>query len=559
MWQHWRLPILLGLAAAFPVVFSLAWWLFAMEEGETEFEPTQGPKLAVVLVFDQLRGDYLAKWQPLFGEGGLKRLQTEGAWFTNCHYPYSETLTAPGHASLLTGCNPNEHGIIANEWYDRKTHQAVTSVTTDRKAPGPWRRRQPTVGDVLLTHTGKRSKIASLSIKDRSAILLAAFYAQICYWLSGGTFTTSSHYPEGPHRWVTQYNSSKKIHSWLGQPWNRLRPNLAYEKFSGPDDVDFEGNGYDQGRTFPHPTPNVNAVENSPFGNEVLLDLAKTAIDAEKLGQRGVPDLLCLSFSSNDLVGHCYGPDSQEVLDVTLRTDLIIKEILDFLDDRVGKGNYVVALSADHGICPIPAVAQLQGNKEAGYVPPTLLTSETEAFLNKTFAHGEKLKWFDNSELRSHSIYLNQAVLKERNLEPARVEKALADWLVQQPGVEAAFTRTQLNVDQTLDDPLAERARLSFHPDCSGDVVVILKKYHLMMPRPLAQKTKSYATTHGSPHPYDTHVPLLIMGPGIQPGTYDQLVAPQAMAALLSRVLGIPAPKGARYFPPATVYVSGTQ
>jgi arylsulfatase A-like enzyme len=542
----------------------------------TAATPTStGPKLCVVLVFDQMRGDYLEKWQSLFVDGGFKRLQTEGAWFADCHYPYAHTVTAAGHASLMTGCTPHEHGIIGNAWYDRRTGKTVQSIT-GLLGPDPLRRKVRSLGDVLVDKTKGKAKVASVSIKDRAAILMAALRGFV-YWLSSeDEFVTSRHYADKSRPWVSQYNKAAKVQAYRGKAWDRLRTDIDYEPLSGPDNFKFEGTGSGQGRIFPHPTPSTSAVKNSPFGNEVLLDFAEATIEHEALGAGPVTDLLCVSFSSNDLVGHAYGPDSQEVLDITLRSDLIVRDLLDYLDAKVGKGNYVVALSADHGICPLPEAAKLQG-KDAARVPAAVLGKGAEAFLQKTYTkEGDKVKWIEAAS--APSIYLNRAALKKHGLDSAEVEKTLAGWLVQQPGIERAFTRTELASVKPLADPIAESVRQSFDPQRSGDVFVVLKPYYLFAGsesgkatstdtessdkesavKEPAAKTKAAktptGTTHGSPHPYDTHVPLLVMGPGIAPGTYRDRVAPQSLVPILARILGIDPPTTATYPVPAGLF-----
>ena len=535
------------------------------------------PKLVVLVVFDQMRGDYLKKWQPLFGDGGFKRLQSDGAWFTNCHYPYAYTITAPGHASLSTGATPAVHGIVANEWYDRANSVGVTSVTPPpeekTKGVGPYRRRAESVGDVLLRVLMGKGRVASMSIKDRAAILMAALHANLCYWFSSqtGNFGTSAYYRTSPHSWVTKFNKTRMADQWLGKNWDRFDNNLDYVPFSGIDDNPAEGTGYRQGQTFPHPfqlgngkdakknkESYYNAVTCSPMGNELLLHFAKTAIVNEKLGQTDKTDLLCISFSSNDLIGHCWGPDSQEVLDVTLRSDALMKDLLGFLDAKVGKGNYYIALSADHGVCPLPEVAKQQG-KDAGRVEPEILTSLAEEFLNKRFLPaGAKAPWFEQTKKGNPWVYFNHATLKELKLAQTDVENALAKWFNEQPGIERAFTRTELmGPDDRRPSDLMESVRRSFHPDRSGDVMVIIKPYHLFAPAPLSknlEKLTSYRTTHGTPHPYDTHVPLLVMGPRIQPGERAERVTPQAMASILAEALGVPRPKQAEYPLPAGLF-----
>jgi predicted AlkP superfamily pyrophosphatase or phosphodiesterase len=552
-------------------ILGIGLWLAPeLASREPETLAPKRPRLAVIVVFDQLRGDYLARWQPLFGAGGFKRLQEEGAWFTNCHYPYAFTLTAPGHTSLVTGCSPNQHGIIGNEWLDRASRETVGAVEPPPEqrhlGPGPYRRRQESLGDVLLRVLMGKGRVASFSIKDRSAILLAALRAQMCYWFENktGQFITSRYYRDEPHSWVKAFNKSKAADRWLGTAWERLRPDLDYARASGPDDVAAEGLGFFQGRTFPHPFDGkevsrvyYEAMTNSPKGNELLLELAKTAIAAEKLGQTDTTDLLCLSFSSNDLVGHCWGPDSQEVLDITLRADVLIKDLLDTLDTRVGKGNYVLALSADHGVCPLPEVARTQG-KVAERVAPDLLTSKVEQALAQKFAPaGVKVPWLERPKKASSNpwIYLNQATLKEQGIRPEAAEQAVADWLVQQPGIAAAFTRSQMRAEEKL-SPLGAQVRKSFRPESSGDIMAILQPYHLFAPpiTSLSPKGLAFRTSHGTPHSYDTHVPLLVFGPGVRPGVRSEPVTPQALAGIVAHALGLPRPAAAEAPVPADLF-----
>jgi hypothetical protein len=237
------------------------------------------------------------------------------------------------------------------------------------------------------------------------------------------------------------------------------------------------------------------------------------------------------------------------VFDITLRSDVIVKDLLDFLDREVGKGNYAVALCADHGVCPIPEVAKTQG-KDAGYVPLTLFTTQAEAFLKSKFGPAEA-PWVEQMEKDSYEshVHLNPEVLKElKNVTVAEVEQALADWLVKQPGIQAAYPRTMLLSKDVLKDPLAEMFRQSVTPDSCGEAVALLKPYYLVG-MPIAdrkkERDKNFATTHGSPHPYDTHVPLLIMGQGVRPGMHEERVAPQAMAFILARMLQIDPPASA--------------
>jgi Type I phosphodiesterase / nucleotide pyrophosphatase len=356
---------------------------------------------------------------------------------------------------------------------------------------------------------------------------------------------TSTYYRDAVHPWVAAFNKEHLVDQWYGKDWTRFRPKLDYDKLVGPDDVAGEGKGYGQGRTFPHPTDGgknkigkdyYEAIYNSPFGNELLLALAKKVIDAEQLGKHDVPDLLALSFSCNDPIGHNWGPDSQEVLDVTLRTDRVVKELLDYLDAKVGKGKYVLVMSADHGVCPLPEVSKAQG-KDAGRLIPETLKKEANDFLREKF--GEKDEKMQCVEAFMEGMfYLNRAWLKARQLDQSKVEEVLAAWLVKRQGVQAAYTRTQLMGNLAADDEIGQRVKKSFYSNRSGDILLVVKPFFLI---------SKYATgtTHGTPHPYDTHVPLLAMGPGIKPGVRTDRVTPQAGVAILSRALGVKPPAAA--------------
>jgi arylsulfatase A-like enzyme len=318
--------------------------------------------------------------------------------------------------------------------------------------------------------------------------------------------------------------------------------------------VEGEGIGFKQGRTFPHPMtgglekPGKNYYEAftfSPFASEVLLELAKRAIDEEKLGQRDVADLLCPSFSSNDLVGHCWGPDSQEVLDVTLRSDLIVKELLKHLDAKVGKGKYVLVLSADHGVCPLPEVAHDQG-KDSGRIDLVLLNSKARDFLDEKYGEAEgKDRWFEKGGVSSG--YLNHALLEKRGLKQADVEQALADWLEKQTGIQKVYTRTQLVEGLPKDDAFGQAMLKSFYSDRTGDLVIIPKPYYLLW-------EKMYGTGHGTPHEYDTHVPLVIYGPGVKSGVYKDAITPLATPVILAKLLGIKPPAKAEVEAPEKLF-----
>lgn len=530
------------------------------------------PKLAVLVVFDQMRGDYLERWRELFVADGFRRLQTEGAWFSNCHYPYAMTATGPGHASLLSGCSGETHGIVANNWYDRneanpvycagfpryervpplpkktepepKKTEAKKDAEEEKKPKGfgaPVRMLAPTLGDVVKEATHGQGKVFGLSLKDRSAILPAGKHPNGCYWFDKGRFCTSTYYGERLHPWVAKFNEEHSFDRWYGKTWERLRSDLDYLQYSGRDQMPGEGKGANQGVTFPHPMGTAkklgseyySALANSPFGNEMLLELAFHAIEEEKLGQRDTTDLLTISFSSNDSIGHCWGPDSQEVMDVTLRSDLLMRDLIKFLDAKVGKGHYCLAISADHGVCPVPEVARVHGLPGARVAPLGLL-SQADAHLRDVFGKpgDQKTRWIEYAN--EAGIYLNRRLIAARGLNLDDVAKELVKWLDTQPPIEAAYSQQDLKTESPR-DAIERRVRKSFRADRSGDVIVVPKPYHML----LSQKT---GTTHGTPHFYDTHVPLIAFGPGIKGGKRVDAVTPQAIAAILARCLGMAPP-----------------
>jgi hypothetical protein len=525
-------------------------------------------KLVVLVVFDQFRGDYLSRWDSLFTEDGFRRLEREGIWFTNCHYPYAVTMTGPGHASLGTGCSPDRHGIITNDWFDRAAGEMVYCATTDRykevhsplpegakepkeKEKGfgtPDRLLVPTFAETLKDATKGASKVVAVSLKDRSAVLPAGRKSDASYWFDDriGQFVTSTFYADKPHSWVNDFNAGKPADRWFGTPWLRLRTDLDYAKFSGPDDVAAEGTGVarKQGRVFPHP---MNAglgkpdrdywdtVVTSPFGNQLLLEFAVRVMTAENLGRGSATDFLSVSFSSNDYIGHQFGPDSQEVLDVTLRSDLIVRDLLAALDKQVGRGNYLVALSADHGICPLPEISAAQG-KDAKRIGAVSFGTAALKFLLDKYGPTEGSGGWLDSVAAFPWLYLNHRRIAAKGLKVEDVAESLAVYLRSQDSVQSVYTRRQLDAPPSAsDEPSLRLMRKSYYPPRCGDLAIVTKPYYLVTPYPTG-------TSHGTPHNYDTHVPLVVMGPGIPAGKCDDPVTPQAIVSIFSRAAGIGPP-----------------
>lgn len=533
----------------------------------------QKPKLGILLVFDQLRGDYISRWQDHFVKDGFLKLTSEGTWFTNCHYPYSGTLTGAGHATLTTGATPSIHGIIGNDWYDRKEGKNSYCAGSSRwssippipeiiPAPGtvvkkrlggtPEKLRAETLGDALKRSTNNQGKVVCLSFKDRSSVLPGGMKPDHCYWFDtlSGKFQTSTFYSSKVAPWLADFNGSNFIDQWKNKSWNKLYPNKNYLDFSASDEQSGEGNGKNQGRSFPHPFGKIekdyyDALYNSPFGNDVLLELGMKAIKAEKLGKNSQPDVLVLSFSCNDSVGHSWGPDSQEVFDSTLRTDLLIRNLLLFLDKEVGKNNYLITLSADHGVCPLPEFSKSNG-LDAGRLATDKFAKEIESALQEKFgkpaAPAKYLEAFSDT-----SAYLNYAALKANAIDLDDATAFIKTWAVTQTGILTAYTSKEISLASNSSEPFLISVSKSWFKGRSGDICFILKPYHI----PGGYLT---GTTHGSPHPYDTHVPLIAFGGGVKKMIIKDKVSPQLAASIIAEGLGISTPTSAEFASPKEIW-----
>ncbi|HJZ55286.1 MAG TPA: alkaline phosphatase family protein, partial [Gemmataceae bacterium] len=419
-----------------------------------------------------------------------------------------------------------------------------------------------TVGDALHAASGGRGRVFSLSIKDRTAVLMGGRNPTgvYCFDTRDGRFHTGEFYREQPHPWVEQFNKSGRVDKWFGMNWERLKPETDYNRFAGPDAAAGEAPGRKQGLSFPHPTTGgkvavgpeyYEAVETSPLGNELLFELAKTAVTSERLGTNGTSDLLCVSFSSNDLIGHYWGPDSHEVMDITLRSDRLVGEFLKFLDETVGPNQYVVVITADHGVCPIPEQKHLP---TAARVKTTEAISSLAAALDEKFGPGPTgpTRWLEATDFADRIwpwIFLSRKAIATRGLNPTFDEACefTAEWLGNRPYMLCAFTRKQIEANAP---PLApgrevevravfERVKLAYHPDRCGDVIAVVKPGVLVTPYPAG-------TSHGTPHDYDTHVPVLVYGAGVPAmGKRSERVSSLIVAPTVAWGLGIHPPTGA--------------
>jgi predicted AlkP superfamily pyrophosphatase or phosphodiesterase len=502
------------------------------------------PKLVIVISIDQFPYDYLTRYREYFTEEkGFRFLLDSGAVFANATYKHALNMTGPGHAVISTGCYGNVNGIFSNSWYDRTTQEEVYCVNDPRAKPvgastgaaSPSRLLTTTIGDQLRIATGFASKVISVSLKDRSAVLLGGKLPNGAYWLMDSLFMTSSYYMDALPSWVDSFNSSGTVRSYLGKSWERALPKEAY-KICDVDDASYEGEGSGLGRTFPHPVNNTSALRTSPFGNEVLSAFAGSALQGEALGKRGVTDLLCVGFSSNDYVGHMYGPNSQEVLDMTVRTDHVLADFFSFVDKEIGLAHCLILLTSDHGITPIPEYIQKEGRR--GW-PERVNEQEIVSYGNRALSKAFGLSkgnpsWIEH--FGDGNIYLRHDLIIRRKLEIEEVAKVLARTLREQSALAMVLTRDEL-MSLSAASMVERRLKNSFHMERSGDLVFAYK------PHMISNESIS-GTTHGQPYDYDAHVPVIFYGDRIVSGTYYTEASPADIAPTLAVLLGIGSPAG---------------
>jgi predicted AlkP superfamily pyrophosphatase or phosphodiesterase len=505
------------------------------------------PKLVVVLVIDQFRYDYLIRFRPYFGPGGFNRLLDGGAVFSDCRYDYATTMTGPGHATLLTGAYPSVHGIIENNWYDRDREREIycvedlsTRMVANREkasaSPGlsPRNLTASTLGDELRMATNFRAKVISISLKDRAAVLMGGHAPSAAYWYDEGSgrFVTSTYYMQTLSAWADDFNQRTPIRQFCGQKWQALpeTPGAGGKVLS-----EFEPS---PGETCPDPKF-LGWLEETPYMNQIELAFATDAVRSERLGQGPETDLLAVSLSVNDYIGHEYGPYSKEVADATLRTDRDLAAFFDDLDKLVGLDNVWIAFSADHGAAPSPAFIQ-QHKLGLGMAQPANIRSAAEKALTQAFGPGP---WIEDED--ETYLFLNRGTLKKRNVPESKAEEVAAQAAASQADVAAAFTRTELLTSSLPNSPLARKAANSFNSKRSGDVFLVFM--------PFAVPTSSpTGTTHGTPWNYDTQVPLIFWGSAFTPGFYATPCEPTDLAATLAARLGLTQPSGSQGTPLAS-------
>ena len=478
-------------------------------------KPARKPKLVLAIAIDQFRYDYLTRYRSEY-TGGFSRLLTRGAVFTDANYEHAPTVTAVGHSTFLSGALPCVSGIVGNEWFDRTTGKVVTSVSDDsvqllggssEGGASPRRLLVDTVGDELKIASGGKSRVIGVSLKDRSAILPVGHMADGAFWLEAktGSIVSSTYYFADLPAWAKDLNGSKPADKYSGVEW------LGHKLRKAGEDGFYA------------------SLPATPFGNEIIELIAERAMVSEKLGKHEATDLLAVSFSSNDYVGHAYGPDSSEAHDTAVRTDKLFDKFFRFVDSQVGMQNVIVVLTADHGVAPVPELSVERkiggGRMSAHAVPDAIQTALDQKF--------GKAKWIANAG--AEAIYLDRELIRQKKRDLAEVQRVAADAARAVPHVARVYTGEELAEGGAMGDAIGRRVENGYNVVRGGDLVIILEPYWMYAAK---------GTTHGTPYNYDTHVPIIFMGPGIKAGRYNTAAKPNDIAPTLATMLDVEIPSG---------------
>src|SRR5271170_3940383 len=486
------------------------------------------PKLVVVIVIDQFRGDYLERYRDQLGDAGFRVFLDRGAYFTDCNYDYANTRTAPGHATLFTGSYTSEHGIVANEWWDPQKKKLVTSVEDDttkivgseRAGPGasPHNLMSDTLGDELKLATGGKARVFAVSLKDRAAVLPAGFAGDGAYWIDGqsGDWITSTYYRPNLPEWVRNFNGGHRTDKFWNREWK-------------------DSDGSTLGSTAPRkskdgtPAGFYEVVGPTPFANDYQLEFSKELVLYEKLGAGPATDMLVISLSANDILGHQVGPDSPQMRSMALELDRSLTDFFNFLGHQIGMASVWIALSADHGIAPLPDFAKTL-RLPAANLDAKALRAQINSLLAKKFA--KKADYV--LDLDYPVAWLNEDAFAEHFAgDHESTAEADAGEAMKQAGLAGYFTKSQLARGETPASEIGRRYAHSYSPEGGW--------YVIGMPHPF-QVGITKGTDHATPFSYDTHVPLAFYGLAFQTGIYRTHAEPVDLATTLASLLGINAP-----------------
>ena len=519
------------------------------------------PKLVVVISIDQFRYDYLERFNSHFGKRGFNLFLNNGASFSSANFLHSATETGPGHAVILSGSYGLVNGIIANQWYDSKNDKEiycvddlnVSVINSDKKiGSSPKNFIGSTVGDQLRESNNNISKVISISNKDRAAILMGGKNPNAVYFNTTNKtemfFSTSTYYTSAIPNWVIEFNQKNNLTSNRGKVWERLLPESEY-KIQGPDDFEAESPAPGMTKTFPHKYDFAddkqffNSMLYSPFISEHLLSFAKSTIINENLGKNIFPDLLAISLSANDYIGHGFGPNSHEVMDITIRTDRMLEDFFNFLDLKIGLQNCLIVLTSDHGVSPMPEFLTSQNkNFDAGRISYESISDAIELKLNNYFGKTENKNWIKKNI--GSNIYLNDTLVSEKKLMMHLVEAVAQDTIIQLKGIAAVHTENSFK-NNYGSGMLFEKAKLSYMPNRSGNLFIQLKPfYSLSWNKNISSHGKGFGASHGEPWSYDSHVPILWYGKSLNKGKFNRSVGVDDIAPTLSFILKIETPAG---------------
>ena len=526
-------------------LFLLSLWLTSFSFSQSQTKGIARPKLVIGLVIDQMRWDYLYRYYDLYSANGFRRLLNEGFSCENTMIPYLPTYTAPGHSCIYTGSVPAINGIVGNNWFDKSTNKTVycTDDSTVSPAGGSttWGENSPrnlfstTIGDELRLSNNFKSKVFGVSLKDRASILAAGHSANAAYWYdeSLGKWITSTYYMKELPGWLKKINDRNLPDGYMSKDWNTLLPINKYD-LSTEDSKPYEGQiPGENSVTFPHKlaqitTKKYEAFKTTPFANSFTFNLAKAVIENEKLGSNSVTDFLAINIASTDLVGHAFGPNSIEIEDTYLRLDIDIAEFLQFLDSRLGKENYLLFLSADHGVAHVPGFLQ-EHNIPGGVLNQSTLLNEINGMLEKKFSLKNGVLSVQNYE-----VYLNSNEIEKKG-KVAEIKQAIIDYLMQQPFITNAFENEKISVT-SLPEPIKKMLINGYYPKRSGDIHFILK--------PAYFDRSTTGTTHGLWNPYDAHIPLIWFGWNVKHGATNRETYMTDIAPTIAAILKIQMPSG---------------
>ena len=512
------------------------------------------PKLVLQITIDQMRGDFPMRYKDRLGQGGFRYLMEKGTHYINAHFQHADTETPIGHAALFTGTNPAHNGIVAGNWFDMDKGRVIYNCEDDRypmigKKPEKGKGRAPTnllsstIGDELVISNNGQSRVFSVSIKDRGAILPGGHTGK-AFWYSttDGAFVSSTYYSKEYPTWVKQWNARKPADIYKDTSWELLHDVSTYV-FGRNDDRPFEVDMFGLGTTFPHPVKGESkyfyaSLIATPFGDELTADFAKTLIKAEKLGQGKHTDFMAISFSVTDYIGHLFGPSSLEAEDNVLRVDRLLADLFAFIDDQVGLDQTLIIVSADHGMCEAPEYMQGLGFEVGRLTSETIVKGTIKNALHEGLGVPEEV-----IRLYEHPyVYLNEEEIKKTKYSIAEVEAAVAQEIMKIPGMIGAVTRTDLLKGSFAPTPVNMSILNNFHLKRSGHVHVIADQFWYFYYE--MDTTTHIAAIHCSPWKYDTYVPLFFAGHGIPSQQIARPVTPYDIAATIATCLEIKPPSG---------------